>query len=45
MKWLYECRMVASVSIIYPHDCVAHWELQLAASAQHHEYLTALSLA
>ena len=29
--------MVVSVSVIYPRDCVADWELQLAAAAQHHK--------
>ena len=29
--------MVVSVSFVYPHDCMADWELWLAADAQHHE--------
>ena len=29
--------MVVSVSVIYPCDSMADWELQLAAAAQHHE--------
>ena len=29
--------MVFSVSVVYPHDQEADWELQLAAAAQHHK--------
>ena len=33
--------MVVGVLIVYPGDCVADWELWLAATAQHHEFGTA----
>lgn len=29
--------MVVSVSVVDPHDHMADWELQLTATAQHHE--------
>jgi len=30
-------RMVANVSLVYPHDRMAAWELELTATAQHYE--------
>lgn len=36
-EWLSGYQMVISVSVVYPHELVADWELQLAAAAQHHE--------
>ena len=33
----YEYRMALCVSVVYPHDHAADWELQLAVAAQHHE--------
>ena len=36
-QWLNGCRMVLSVLVVYSSDCVADWELWLAATAQHHE--------
>lgn len=30
-------RMIVSVLLAYPRDPVAHWELWLTATAQHHE--------
>lgn len=35
-KWLYGCRMVISVSVVYPRDGPADWELWLAAVAEQH---------
>ena len=34
---MYECRIVVNVSVVYPHDHVADWELQLTLAAPHHE--------
>ena len=45
VEWLQGCRTVVSTSVVYLGDGVADWELQLTATAQHHEHLTALSLA
>ena len=28
-------RMAISVLVVYPHDCMADWELQLAVAAQY----------
>ena len=40
-KWKTEClheyRMVLCVSVVYPHDHAADWELQLVVAAQHHK--------
>lgn len=36
-EWLYERRMVVSVSIVYLYADGAKWELWLAAAVQHHE--------
>lgn len=30
------------VSIVYPHDCMADWELWLSAAAQHHERISTI---
>ena len=48
-KWktecLYEYRMVLCVSVVYPHDHAADWELQLVVAVRHHRvsYLTPLT--
>ena len=34
---MYGDRMVVRILVVYPHDCVADWEPQLAAAAQHPE--------
>ena len=34
---LYGYRMVVNVSVVHPHDPMPDWELQLFATAQHHE--------
>ena len=31
--------MAVSVSVVHPHDYAADWELWLAATAQHHEWV------
>ena len=30
-------RMIVNVLVVYPCDCMADWELWLAAAAQHHK--------
>ena len=32
---VYGYKMAVSVLVVYPHDSVADWQLQLAATAQH----------
>ena len=36
-EWLYGYGKVVSVSVVYPHNHMADWELQLTAAIQHHE--------
>ena len=39
-----ENRMVVSVSVVYPLDHTAAWELRLNAAAQHHEKVSHCTL-
>lgn len=44
-KWLFEFRMVVSISIVYPHDGMAGWRLPLPSVTRHDFYLHIPSLA
>lgn len=39
MYWKWK-RMILSVLIVYPHDCVADWELWHTVAAQHPERIS-----